>query len=373
MISNKFFLKNINYVPLLFIAFINFVFSYKYIHRVSEHALLISIIYSCFFIFIPYLISLVNNKLYSYTVLLLLLLFTGISIFLLSKISVHVLNVDRWSVITSFWDAFRNGQFPYMARSHMNNLPGPFPIYFILSFPFYCVGEIGYITIVSVLLFIGYIYKNYGKGKAILALIVLLSSACIWWEVVARSTVFGNSVLLFIYIDCLYNAGLSKIRSLIVYGIAGGLILSTRGILIIPLTLTFAFVFIRIGKWKGLFTCGIILVFSFICTLIPFILLNPSLFMRYNSFNLQTVFVPSWVQLIFIVTAFLIGILLDTTYKVILYIGFILFASVIVYMVYDITRFDFESIYLGGISDISYFSFSMPFFLFCLLRPSIQS
>ena len=367
-LTKPIFLRKINYIPLLFIAFINFTFCFKYLNRISDYALPISIIYAGIFIFIPYIISLIKKEVFFYIVLLFILLFTIISVFLLYSIPVSILNVDRWSVITSFWNAWRNGEFPYMAKSHMNNAPGPFPVYFFIAFPFYYLNEIGCLSIVSVLLFILYVFRVCEREKAFLLIVVLLFSVTIFWEVVARSTIFSNSVFLFVYINSFFNAGNLKKRGFM-YGIMGGLILSTRGLVIIPLLLTFAFLFVRAGKWKDMIITGAALFFSFTSTLIPFFFWNPKLFLKYNPITLQAGFLPFPVLFFFIITAFVLGIMAKTVYKAILFIGLILFFIVIAYFTYDTLRFDITSAYFGGISDISYSIFCLPFLLFCLFKP----
>ena len=118
---------------------VNFIFSIKYFARYTSYYLPIVLALMCFHIF---LFSRRGGRItqdrYILIVNVLLLSFFCIAcVFLWSRISVESLNVDRWSVITSFWDYFFSGQYVYYALSHLGNYPGPMPFYFILALPFY--------------------------------------------------------------------------------------------------------------------------------------------------------------------------------------------------------------------------------------------
>lgn len=365
----SFFFKRINYAPLLAIAFINFIFLYKYLARVNEYALPVSIGYFCFFIFIPYIIHLFNKELFPYIILLLLIIVTAFYILLLNKIPVHTLNVDRWSVIKNFWDSLLQGQYPYTSRSHMNNLPGAFPFYFVLSFPFYYINEVGYFPILSILIFAWYIYVKCEREKALLMLFILLLSACIAWEVVSRSTIFANSIILFIYLHSLVDADLTKKRNLILYGLAGGLVLSIRSLAAMPIILVFSFLFVSSRKWRQMFTLGITLCISFVCTFVPLFVYYPALFIKQNPIVLQSIFLPFYVMVIFMLIAFVLGLAIKNKYSFFLYSGFIVFACVLVYFITNTLKYGIDGAYFRSLIDISYSIFSFPFLLFCVYKP----
>ena len=159
----NFFSKN-NICFLIFI-FINFVFSVKYLRRVTDFYILLSIFISSFYYLIyqsKSIIKLFSNYLIIID-LILIIVFTISSYFIFKEINVESLKVDRWSVITSFWDNYFDNKYVYFAKSNMDNPPGPMPFYFILSLPFYLIKETGYLSIVGLILF--YIIIKYKKTK----------------------------------------------------------------------------------------------------------------------------------------------------------------------------------------------------------------
>lgn len=142
-------------VSLFIFLFVNFLFSVKYISRVTNYYLIISFLISLIYFFIWRY----KRVLERFPISLSKLNFLILSIFVLgcysafNKIPVATLNVDRWSVITSFWDSYFNNQYVYFAKSNVGNPPGPMPFYFLLALPFYFIGELGWFSVMGVMLF----------------------------------------------------------------------------------------------------------------------------------------------------------------------------------------------------------------------------
>ena len=137
--------------------------------------------------------------------LLLLLLFFVVFYFAFQKIPVETLKVDRWSVISSFWDNYFGNKYVYFAKSNMNNPPGPMPFYFILALPFYIIGELGYFSILGIVLFFGLLnYKKLNTNLQTTALLLVCSSIFYLHEVICRSNIFLNStIVLFVFFEYL--------------------------------------------------------------------------------------------------------------------------------------------------------------------------
>jgi hypothetical protein len=130
--------------------------------------------------------------------LLLLLSVIG-ALFVFSKVHISSLNVDRWSVIYSFWEAYFNGDYPYFAKSHMNNPPGPMPIYFVIALPFYLINEIGWMPLIAVvigLILIKELIKN--TTSQLIFILFMFSFMGFYWELLSRSTILLNSILVMI-------------------------------------------------------------------------------------------------------------------------------------------------------------------------------
>ena len=91
----------------------------------------------------------------------------------------------RWSVITSFWDSYFATEYAYFAKSFAGNPPGPMPFYFIMALPFYLIGELGFLSIIGLLLFYWLMwYKKVDSIIRTLILLLILSSFFNLWEVV---------------------------------------------------------------------------------------------------------------------------------------------------------------------------------------------
>ena len=132
-----------------------------------------------------------------------LYLFGGITIFsivIFQIIPVQNIRVDRWEMIQIFWDAVHQGIYPYAVHSPEGNYPGPMPIYFLLSYPFYLIQEIGWMSILAIWLLYFYIKnKKITKEKNTLIFILILSSITIYYEIITRSTILFNSIIFLLY------------------------------------------------------------------------------------------------------------------------------------------------------------------------------
>src|SRR5690606_21024877 len=135
---------------LLFLV-VNFLFAVKYTERLTSLYLVTSISLMVFYLLIwkyKSRLNLFQTKLNIVNLSIIILFFLG-SVFVFSKISQESLMVDRWSVISSFWDNYFSDKYAYLATSHMGNYPGPMPFYYILALPFYLIGELGYFSLLG--------------------------------------------------------------------------------------------------------------------------------------------------------------------------------------------------------------------------------
>ena len=229
-------------ISLSLFLFINLIFSIKYLSRVTDFAVPISILITSFY----FLIFRYQDKLQVFTKHLKFANILGFaalvvtSYFIFQKVPVETLNVDRWSVITSFWDNYFAGEYVYFALSHMNNYPGPMPFYYIVALPFYLLGELGYLTIIGLLVFI--LLLKVLKESLITQtayFIIIATSPFFLWEIVGRSNIFFNSTL--ILISIVYFFKTIEKKNLLWNGIIIGLLLSTRNVYAIPYVILFLF------------------------------------------------------------------------------------------------------------------------------------
>lgn len=360
-------------VSLFIFLFVNFLFSVKYISRVTNYYLIISFLISLIYFFIWRY----KRVLERFPISLSKLNFLILSIFVLgcysafNKIPVETLNVDRWSVITSFWDSYFNNQYVYFAKSNVGNPPGPMPFYFLLALPFYFIGELGWFSVMGVILF--FIFLNYSKTSKLnitTTLILLLSSVFYLWEVVSRSNIFLNSTLVLAVLYYYLNINKLDLKNLILTGILIGLSISTRNVLVIPFIVTFVFQ-LKNGliTFKQLVRLGFISVLLFIFTFIPFIYNHIEGFKIMNPFIIQSsALVPFKYTVLFMFLGVLSGFICKSFSDVYFFSGLILFISITIYFIYHINLVGFNKTFFENDADISYFILCVPYCIFYLFN-----
>jgi hypothetical protein len=351
-----------DFISLLVFSFINFVFVYKYSFRVTSYPFAIACTYFCFVVLLPFLFfkqNVVRHFKAIYVLLAGYCLVIACSYFFNKPIDS---NVDRWSVITSFWDAFFQGQFPYLAKSHMGNPPGPFPFYFVLALPFYLLNEIGFYSMTGLGLMLFFIYnQKWTETKKSFVICMALASPAFFWEFYSRSTIVVNVMLLLMYITWVPGLDRDKKWNVFFIGTLGGFLLSTRGLAIIPLTFCYAFVFLKKPNPTQLFILGCSFVGTFVLTLLPFVLWDFELFLQYNPMTLQSDYLPKWFLVLVILASVALGIVINTPRTLLFAISVTLFVAISFSSVGRVIQYGFQDAFHGSIMDISYLIFVLPF------------
>lgn len=364
----------LHYVYLSIIIFLNVIFLYKYSIRIYDQSLIFSLFYVVYLV-ILYLILNRSSKDRSYKKhsYLLIFILIAIQLILLFKIPVENLNTDRWSVITSFLNELFAGNFPYLAKSHLNNPPGPFPVYYLFALPFYLIGEIGLFSTMGVVLFYLFLkFQNINDKTIFSILILIFSSIFIWYELIVRSTVFVNMAIALIYFNILEREYSDSLKKIALLGILGGFILSTRGIMIYVLMVYFTYLYIKRKDWYRLMVVSIFTVIGFLLTMLPFALWDWNLFITYNPITLQASFIPKIYLVLFTFFAMLIGYFSKNTQILIGFIGLLLFTIVgVPFLIRVLNSSIYNAIVENGF-DISYFLFSTPFLIYASFRNENQ-
>ena len=236
-------LKKIHFAKysVLIFLFINFIFSVKYSSRITSLYLPFSILITLFF-FLIYKKSEILIKIFSklkINPLILLVFYFGFCLLVFTKIPKETLNVDRWSVINSFWDNYFQGKYVYYAKSFDDNYPGPMPFYFILALPFYLMGELGLFSFLGLLLFILLGFNDFLKSRINIVFIMTGFSLFYLWEICGRSNLFLNGVIVLLSIKFFFKNYTKSLKSNLIFGVLIGMILSTRNVFIIPYIITF--------------------------------------------------------------------------------------------------------------------------------------
>jgi hypothetical protein len=244
------------------------------------------------------------------------------------------------------------------------------PFYFLLALPFYFIGELGWFSVMGVILF--FIFLNYSKTSKLnitTTLILLLSSVFYLWEVVSRSNIFLNSTLVLAVLYYYLNINKLDLKNLILTGILIGLSISTRNVLVIPFIVTFVFQ-LKNGliKPKQFLLLGLISLFTFVLTFFPFVYNHFEGFKIMNPFLIQSsALVPFKYTLLFIIMAFTAGFFCKSNKDIYFFSGLILFNSIIIYFLYHINLVGFQNTFFGSDADISYFILCIPFCLCYIL------
>lgn len=355
-------------ISVAILLFINFIFCFKYALRFTEfgfHIATILLVTQLIIFKYGYKISL-SFKLEKIIWFCFLFYLVGLVILSHYKIPLESLNVDRWSVISSFLTELYNGNYPYYAKSHMGNFPGPMPIYFLIAAPFYELGEL------SILSSIGYIaisiytiikIKKIENTKFLL--FYLFTSLFLIWEIATRSNVFTYSIFALLVLSEFKN--LDKKSILKFYGIAilTGFMLSTRSVYILPYIIFFLSSLVNKEITLKRFLIFVSLAsLAFFSTFIPFIWVFESDFFTMNPFIIQSSFlIPKFYTLLFIFISILLTFLVKNKTDKFFYSGFSLFISILIYSIYHIVKYGFEISFFNSKVDISYFIFCIPFFV----------
>jgi len=363
-------------ISFLLFLIVNFLFAVKYTERITPFYLVISIGIITFYCSIwKYRMKLnsFQSKLNIVNFSVVLLFFLG-SVFVFSKVPQESLMVDRWSVISSFWDNYFSDEYVYLATSHRGNYPGPMPFYYILALPFYLLGELGYFSLLGIIVFLSLLkFDKISVSNQTIAVILLCSSIFFLWEVISRSNVFLNgSLVLFSIIFLLKSIDKKTSYFVVCNGILIGLMLSTRNVFVIPYIITFLYILkYKTISIKEVFYIGIITILTFVSTFIPFIYNHIEEFKIMNPFIIQSDYLmPQYLTVICVIVSSLFVFLVKSKEDVYFYSGIALFMTISIYFVYHLIHSGFTESFFNSRVDISYFILSMPFLMCYFLKTS---
>lgn len=357
----------------LILLLINFIFLIKYIERVTSYYFIITFSITVIYYFISqFPQSLKIKDSYKIAILWTLVLsYFILSIILFKKIPQASLNVDRFSVITSFWDSFHQGDYAYSAHSHMGNLPGAMPFYFILAYPFYLIGELGFFSLMGLVIFILILkYSKLNINDQFSGILLVISSAFYLWETITRSNLFLNSsLILFAILYFLKTLQMNRLKHLIINGVIIGLLLSTRNVMIIPFIALFSYVFInKIYSFTDIMKIGLVIALVFSITFFPFVINHLDEFLVLNPFTtLSSFLMPSWLSLICISLSFASLFLIRKTADIFFCSGIFIFITMLIYAIYHLYLYGLQVSFFESKVDISYFILSIPFFIYYVL------
>ncbi len=352
---------------LLFIyIFINTLFIWKYASSYFSSQIIAPILYIIISIIVLWIILFpkITIKLFPANYRFLYLGFMIIAAILLTILMFQFkptdIHVGRYSALDDWITKLFAGDFPYDSSAR----PSGFPFLFVPAIPFYLLGDTGLLQIFSFLILAAIFYFRFRGDDAIsLRLMILLIISPIFiFEIVVRSDLFSNMVIVLLYL-IVCEKYLLKESSLVRIGLGllGGLLLSTRSIVLIIFILYFVW---KIRKSKlNPYLSVLSILFGFLITLIPFALWNYDYFVNYGPFAVQMSYVPVWFIILSIIISFIWAVKIKTIGQVYFAAATMLFMVVLGAFVIFAVRFGLIDSVMNSQFDISYFCFPLPFVL----------
>jgi hypothetical protein len=360
-------------VFLLFMyLFINGLFVIKYGERLKIISEFIILFGYCFLVLgILYLFKKYLKKIQEYRSFIILywiLIFVVFCFFIILNFLIdgNSLNTDRWSAMQVTIESILKGVYPYNQLDHLGQTSSNLPSLSYLGLPFYMLGNIGLLQPFVFLGFSFWIFKsNRLKSKKLLIILLLIMSPAYLWEVVAKSDLMSNLLLLIIFIDYWkekYNENSFQKLEILAFIVA--FFSLTRGIVIIPLTLMLFYDFLKL-KIRLKFKFVIIFIISLFVLLLPILLVLPEfeVLSEHNPFNHQTKYAPKFLIILSLLSPFFVSKYSKSStnvYKITFYVLSFLLIPAFILNVYE--EGFYNNIY-ENLFDISYLGMIIPFII----------
>lgn len=356
-----------NGISILLLGLINSLFILKYSVRLGSPYALLALAYLVGFamlLSVALRVDFHHVRFINAQLLSVVLLAVGI----IELLAIYVLpqesRVTRLPALIDWLSSLQVGKFPY----HTSTEPSGFPFLFLLAYPFYLLGNLGYLVVAGTFLFGISILRNesFENQTAWLQVLAFLLLPTVYYELLVRSELFFN-VSLVLALIVLSNAFLSQQKldwRFAITAILFGLVLSTRSVvgLVYAIYVTFRF---RTNIRNGIiFALMVLAIFSL--TLLPFAIWNPELFIAHGPFSVQLAYLPIWVDAVFVTISTLLGWNASNLDDLVYFSGLTLFALVTVAFLLRIGAIGISAAVFGDGFDITYFIFCTPFLLLSL-------
>jgi len=344
--------------------FINGLFVYKYGARIGAPAFHLVPAYVLFAAGLCVILRKMPESIFGRSVFAaVVVLFVLVSVLLFRIKPQAVLNVDRYEMIRLFWDNALSGKNPYLPRHENTNIPGPFPFYFLLAFPFYWTGEIGIFSLAGFLLFAALLFSSRTclKNKTA-ALLLLTASPAFVYEIICRSTVFLNAALVLCWMVWVERSTPGTASKKFCAGLLLGCLLSTRSVAWFMFAPFLAVLYRNRRGWfeGGRFSAGAFL--AVLVIFLPFFFFN-SFRHGVNPFRVQESLVPAVVTVPIWAAFFLASHRIRSFRRFLIAEAFFTFFLLSAYMGGKIAHYGWNSAVYQHRADISYWLFVFPFLI----------
>ena len=357
-------------IQLVLFLTINALYILKYVSRTGFNpylALSVYIVLCLIFLGVYIKTEKISEKAYKYIYWGLIIAMIAAISALLIAIDPYLIRVDRWSALTFFWDSIFQGKYPYATHTHVSptNFASPFPLWHLISLPFYLLKDVG-TELIFFLLLLAFALKYYFSSyrKSLFFILLLCISPAYWWEITARSDGMNNAWLVFIIILWMIKNKRDLTNSFVAGIFICGIIASTRLSALLPLAIFFFQPYLKLSvKQKIIFP---ILAFCVaLISFLPFIFwdTNTWIFFSRNPFMSQTGNGNIYTLIIMI----LVGLALALQWKSTQQFFFVTSIFILLFMLSaQIMRIVYAgegNLFSDAICDISYFNLSLPYFL----------
>ncbi len=346
-------------------TFINALFVYKYADMVTPHHLIPTLLYilaTTGYLLLHQRLSLREGG-FSYPRATRALVVGGSAIvlyLLMKQIDPITIEVGRYPALNEWIERFLDGDFPYRASSR----PSGLPFLFLLAIPFYYAGEIGLLHILSFLIFSTVLVRRVAGRRhveEIHRIVILISSPIFLYELIARSDLFTNMILVLLFIIALEATARGDIGPfrLGLLGVAGGFILATRIIVVLIYLLVLADDFSKRGMKSLWLVLGNIIGFAGIT--LPFLFWDSRYFLMQGPFSIQVSYMSLAPALPVLLLALIFSLRPMSGSKVIPRSAILLFAAILLPFLQSLYFLGWDRVIFHDGFDISYFAFCLPF------------
>jgi hypothetical protein len=246
-----------------------------------------------------------------------------------------------------------------------------------MAMPFYFLGDLGFFQIFSFLIFAVLVHLRYRQRSInrFRCIFLLITAPIFLYEIAVRSDLIGNMVMVILYL-AIFEILSQKAGSVALFflGIIGGLLLSTRGIVLLIYIAFFGYFFSARGGSafggrrqiinQGLFFLSILI--GFFLSLLPFLIWDWRSFIYFGPFSIQLAHVPYWLLILAIASSIYCALTIRSLKRIYSSLAFILFSVIGASFLLTVFDYGWQEAVFGGGFDISYFCFALPFLLISL-------
>jgi hypothetical protein len=355
----------------ILLLLINLLFIYKYGLRQKEvNVAYFLLLYPIVLLAVPLVLTklTLSNKQLNLLFFLIAALFFILSIIINLKVDGTLLNVDRWSALDVSVSALLDNQYPYTAKDHLGGYSSHLPTLLLLATPFYLLGDVGLLQSALFLFFVYFIYITIENPKArVLALLFLTLSVSYLWEIYVKSDLVSNFILIAGFISLWYKKRSPTLNRPILLGSLSGLLLLTRIVTFIPLSVALFREFFQSPlKTKIRFITSALITISILLFIVFRNSPSKEMLLEYNPFKLQGSQLPIIIGIILMVLPLLFSGMYRSLSGMLRLIILFLTIPVSLAFIINLVKNGFSSIIFNSSFDLSYFNMLIPFIVIFL-------